>query len=80
MVRTAEIRLISENGEETVVAIPLGILRDLGVKPGDEVFAHRLEHGEIKLSRFSPELQRELDIGRKLMDEYRETFETLAKS
>jgi putative addiction module antidote len=65
-------------GTNTGVILPPELLAQLGLKEGDEVLAEPTRDGLI-LSRYDPEVQRQLQMGEEFMEEYRDTFHELAK-
>ena len=80
MAQLGEIRLVTEDGTETVLALPLSLLRALGVEQGGKIYACPLEGGEVRISRIPPEVRSQIEIGCEFMERYRATFEALAKS
>lgn len=60
------------------MVLPKEILARLEVGAGDEVFVSDAPHG-VTLSTLGPEAQRQVEIGREFMREYREVFKALAE-
>jgi antitoxin component of MazEF toxin-antitoxin module len=73
---TSQIRKL---GEKLIVALPPDLLARLGWDVGDVLSAEILEDG-IKFTRTKTAHDHAMEIARDVMDEYRETFEALAKS
>jgi putative addiction module antidote len=65
-------------GTSTGIVIPKDVLTRLNVEKGDYVYLTEGTDG-ITISAFDPELGEELELGRKFMAKYRETFRALAK-
>jgi len=58
--------------------IPKEMLKRLKVSRGDTLFAIETPTGYL-LTPYDPEIEEELEIGRRFMQKYRETFKALAK-
>ena len=65
-------------GTSTGLVIPKEMLSRLKVKRGDTLFVIETPSGYL-LTPYDPAVEEELDLGRKFMSEYRETFKALAK-
>jgi putative addiction module antidote len=65
-------------GTSTGVIIPKDMLARLKLKRGDTLFAIETPSGYL-LTPYDPEIEAQLDLGRKFMRKYRETFRALAK-
>lgn len=65
-------------GTSTGVVIPKEMLKRLKVGRGDTLFAIETPTGYL-LTPYDPEVEEELQIGRRFMQKYRETFKALAK-
>jgi len=65
-------------GTSTGVVIPKEMLKRLKVSRGDTLFAIETPTGYL-LTPYDPEVEEELQIGRRFMQKYRETFKALAK-
>ncbi|HET9182860.1 MAG TPA: AbrB/MazE/SpoVT family DNA-binding domain-containing protein [Candidatus Angelobacter sp.] len=65
-------------GTSTGVVIPKEMLKRLKVGRGDTLFAIETPSGYL-LTPYDPEIEEELQIGRRFMQKYRETFKALAK-
>ncbi|HEY8578447.1 MAG TPA: AbrB family transcriptional regulator [Beijerinckiaceae bacterium] len=67
----------SEHGAGVV--LPPDLLARLSLKPGDKLRVLERKRGEVTLSRFDESHEEAMAIAREVMDEYGETFKTLAK-
>jgi putative addiction module antidote len=65
-------------GTSVGVVIPKEMLKRLKVSRGDTLFAIETPTGYL-LTPYDPEIEEELEIGRRFMQKYRETFKALAK-
>ena len=65
-------------GTSTGAVIPKEMLARLKVEKGDMLFATETQDGYL-LTPYDPELQEQLEAGRRFMKQYRETFKALAK-
>lgn len=65
-------------GTSTGVVIPKEMLKRMKVGRGDTLFAIETPTGYL-LTPYDPEIEEELQIGRRFMQKYRETFKALAK-
>lgn len=65
-------------GTSVGVVIPKEMLKRLKVSRGDKLFAIETPTGYL-LTPYDPEIEEELEIGRRFMQKYRETFKALAK-
>ena len=65
-------------GTSVGVVIPKEMLKRLKVSRGDTLFAIETPTGYL-LTPYDPEIDEELEIGRRFMQKYRETFKALAK-
>jgi putative addiction module antidote len=65
-------------GTSTGVVIPKDMLKRLKVSRGDTLFAIETPTGYL-LTPYDPEIEEELQIGRRFMQKYRETFKALAE-
>ena len=65
-------------GTSVGVLIPKEMLKRLKVSRGDTLFAIETPTGYL-LTPYDPEIEEELEIGRRFMQKYRETFKALAK-
>jgi putative addiction module antidote len=65
-------------GTSTVVILPKELLHRLKVKKDDHLFAVETPAGFL-LTPYDPEIDEQLEIGRKFMATYRDTFRALAK-
>jgi putative addiction module antidote len=69
-------KLISAKG--TCITLPKEMLDRLHVNEGDAIFVLETPDGYL-LTGNDPEVERQLEIARQVMDEYRETLRVLAK-
>jgi len=65
-------------GTSTGVVIPKEMLSILKLEKGDKVFATRTPGGYL-LSPYDPEIEMQINAGREVMKQYRETLRALAK-
>ena len=65
-------------GTSTGLVLPKEALHRLKVKSGDHLFAIETPEGYL-LTPYDPMLQEQLELGREIMAEHRETLRALAK-
>lgn len=65
-------------GTSTGTVIPKEMLNRLKVEKGDTLFAIETPNGYL-LTPYDPEVEKQLELGREFMKQYRETFRALAK-
>jgi putative addiction module antidote len=65
-------------GTSTGVVIPKEMLTSLKLEKGDRLFATKTPDGYL-LTPFDPEVEKQIEAGREIMKEYRETMRALAK-
>jgi putative addiction module antidote len=65
-------------GTSTGLVLPKEMLTRMKVQKDDQLFAVPTPDGYL-LTPYDPEVDRQLEKGRKLMSTYRETFRALAK-
>jgi putative addiction module antidote len=65
-------------GTSTGIIVPKEMLVRLNVKQNDVLFASETPEGYL-ISPYDPEVERQLQFGRKFMRQYRDTFRALAK-
>jgi putative addiction module antidote len=65
-------------GTSTGVVLPKEFLHRLKVRKNDELFAIETPEGYL-LTPYDPEIEEQLEVGRELMKEHRETLRALAK-
>jgi antitoxin component of MazEF toxin-antitoxin module len=70
---------ISKQGEEHVLVLPAEAVVQLGWQHGD-VLEGEIADGVLKIVRSKTSHERSMEIAEKAFEEYRETFEALAKS
>ena len=69
---------VTQIGNSVGVVFPKEMLAHLKVARGDTVFLTEMPGG-YRLTPYDPNLAEQLDAGRELMREFRETFHELAK-
>jgi putative addiction module antidote len=69
---------LTNMGTSTGVVIPKEMMTRLKVKKGDTLFAVETPSGYL-LTPYDPEIERQLELGREFMSEYRDTLRALAK-
>jgi putative addiction module antidote len=69
---------LTQIGNSVGLILPKEVLAWLKLEKGDTVFVTEAENG-INLSPYDPELEEQLELGRDLMREYRDTLRQLAK-
>ncbi len=75
----ATVLTIRKIGNSTGVILPKELLARLSLKEGDKLtVVEQTEHG-IKLTTHDPKHAKAMKIAREIMDEYRDTFQALAK-
>lgn len=65
-------------GTSTGVVIPKEMLSRLKVGKGDSLFAIETPSGYL-ITPYDPEIEKQLKLGREIMNEYRDTLRALAK-
>jgi putative addiction module antidote len=65
-------------GTSTGAVFPKEMLNEMKLEKGDRVFATKTPDGYL-LTPYSPEVEEQIQAGRKIMKKYRETFRALAK-
>jgi len=65
-------------GTSTGVVLPKEFLHRLKVQKDDHLFAVETSEGYL-LTPYDPDVEQQLEIGRKFMRKYRETFRALSK-
>jgi putative addiction module antidote len=65
-------------GTSTGTILPKEMLAHLKVKKGDSLFVVETPEGYL-LTPYDPDVEKQLEAGRKFMREYRDTFRQLAK-
>jgi len=65
-------------GTSTGLVLPKESLQRMNVKRGDVLFAVETPDGYL-LTPYDPELDRQLEMGREIMKEHRDTLRALAK-
>jgi putative addiction module antidote len=70
---------IRKIGNSVGVILPKELLARLNLKEGDKFYPVQQPDGSLRLSPFNPKHARTMEIARKIMHEYRDTFAALAK-
>jgi putative addiction module antidote len=70
---------IRKIGNSVGVILPKELLARLNLKEGDKFYPVAQPDGSLRLSPFNPKHARAMEIARKVMHEYRDTFAALAK-
>src|ERR1700732_1532199 len=70
---------IRKIGNSVGVILPKELLARLNLKEGDKFYPVEQPDGSLRLSPFNPKHARTMEIARKVMHEYRDTFAALAK-
>jgi putative addiction module antidote len=65
-------------GTSTGIIVPKEMLHRLKVQQDDVLFATETPQGYL-LTPYDPEVEKQLQLGRKFMKKYRDTFRALAK-
>jgi putative addiction module antidote len=66
-------------GNSLGLILPKELLAQLGFHEGDKLYPVRQPDGSLRLSPFDPKHARTMEIARRIMHEYRDTFAALAK-
>ena len=66
-------------GNSLGVVLPKETLARLNLKEGDKFYPVEQPDGSLRLTPFNPKHARTMEIARKVMHEYRDTFAALAK-
>ncbi len=69
---------LTQIGNSVGVILPKEVLARLKLQKGDTVFVTEAANG-VMLTPYDPALDQQIEIGRKFMREYRDTFHQLAK-
>ncbi len=69
---------ITQIGNSLGVILPKEFLAKMKLQKGDELFVTENPVG-ISLSRYDPDFDKQLELGREFMREYRDTFKALAE-
>ena len=70
---------IRKIGNSVGVILPKELLARLNLREGDKFYPVMQPDGSLRLSPFNPKHARAMEIARKAMHEYRDTFAALAK-
>lgn len=70
---------ICKIGDSVGVALPREFVTRLDLKEGDKLYPVQQPDGSLRLVPYNPKHASAMEIGRKMMREYRETFAALAK-
>ena len=69
---------LTQIGNSVGVILPKEVLARLKLERGDTVYVTETPDG-IALTPLDPDFERQLEVGREFMREYRDTFRALAK-
>ena len=75
----AAVLQVRKVGNSVGLILPKELLAQLNVKEGDKLHLVKRPDGSISLSPFDPKHARTMEIARKIMHRYRDTFAALAK-
>lgn len=70
---------VTQVGNSAGVILPKEALSELGVQRGDTLYLTRSPDGAMRISAYNEEVVRQIEVGERVMDEYREVFRALAK-
>jgi putative addiction module antidote len=70
---------ICKIGDSIGVALPKEFVTRFDLKEGDKLYPVQQPDGSLRLVPYNPKHAKAGEIARKMMREYRETFEALAK-
>jgi putative addiction module antidote len=70
---------ICKIGDSVGVVLPKEFVTRLNLKEGDKLYPVQQPDGSIRLAPYNPKHARAMEIARKMMREYRDTFAALAK-
>ena len=70
---------LTQVGNSVGAVFPKEALHELGVQKGDTPYLTRGPDGAMRLSAYNDAVQRQIDMGQRLMDERRDVFRALAK-
>ena len=76
MSETLKVRKV---GNSSGVILPKGLLEQMGVEEGDELFAVREADGSLRLTPYDPAFAEAVEDARKFMDSHRNAFRELAE-
>ena len=65
-------------GNSTGAVFPRELLSELNIQRGDTVIVTRGPDG-FRITPYDPELEKQIEAGREIMNEYRDTLRALAK-
>ena len=70
---------LTQIGNSVGVILPKEVLARLRLVKGDTVFVTEAANGGVTLTPYDPGLDKQLELGREFMREYRDTVRQLAK-
>ena len=70
---------LTQIGNSLGVVLPKEALAKLGVGKGDTLYLTEAPGGDMRISAYSEEIARQIDLGEEVMADYRDTFRALAK-
>ena len=76
MPETLKVRKV---GNSSGVILPKGLLEEMGVEEGDDLFAVREADGSLRLTPYDPDFAEAVEDAREFMASHRNAFRELAK-
>jgi putative addiction module antidote len=70
---------ICKIGDSMGVVLPNALVARFDLKEGDKLYPVQQPDGSLRLVPYNPKHARAMEIARRMMHEYRETFAALAK-
>jgi putative addiction module antidote len=70
---------ICKIGDSLGLVLPRDLVARLNLKEGDKLYPVQQPDGSLRLATYNPKHARAMEIARKMMDQYRDTFAALAK-
>lgn len=70
---------LTQVGNSVGAVFPKEALNELGVGKGDTLYLTKGPDGTMRVSPYDDEVRRQIEVGEKLMDQYRDVFRALAK-
>jgi len=70
---------VTQIGNSVGVVLPKDALIELGVEKGATLYLTRAPDGSMRVSPYDDNVQMQIALGEKLMDEHRDVFRALAK-
>ncbi len=70
---------LAQIGNSVGAVFPKEALALLGAQKGDVIYLSPTPGGDMRVSKYSDEVARQIALGEEIMEEYRDTFRALAK-